>query len=72
MKTALVTLSAEGVQVIRQLATGFPQAYLFVHQSIPMDIDALRFKSIIDLTAAIFNQYQALIYVAPAGVVVRA
>lgn len=72
IKTALVTLSTEGVQVIRQLATGFPQANLFVHQSIHMDIDALRFKSIVELTATIFNQYQALIYVAPAGVVVRA
>ncbi|MEN6331007.1 MAG: cobalamin biosynthesis protein [Smithella sp.] len=72
MKTALVTLSAEGVQVIRQLASGFPQANLFVHQNIRMDIDALRFKSIVELTAVIFNQYKSIIYVAPTGVVVRA
>ena len=72
MKTALVSLSAEGVQIIRKLASGFPGADLFVHKSVRPDMGALHFESILELTAVIFNQYKAIVYVAPTGVVVRA
>lgn len=72
MKTALVSLSAEGLQIITKLALEFPGADLFVHESIRGNAVVLRFTSILELTKAIFDKYKAIIYVAPAGVVVRA
>jgi len=72
MKTALVTLSAEGVQIIKKLALEFPAADVFVHKSVTPDMEAAPFESIIELTGTIFNRYKAIVYVAPTGVVVRA
>lgn len=72
MKTALVSLSAEGLQIIKKLALELPEADLFVHESVRGNAAALRFTSILELTAAVFDKYKAIIYVAPSGVVVRA
>lgn len=72
MKTALVTLSAEGAQIVKKLALEFPGADVFVHKSVISNMEALPFESILELTAAIFKKYRAVVYVAPAGVVVRA
>lgn len=72
MKTALVTLSAEGVKIVKKLSMGFPGADLFVHESVGCNVEGSRFKSILELTAAFFDQYKTIVYVAPAGVVVRA
>lgn len=72
MKTALVTLSAEGAQILKKLALEFPVADVFVHKSIRPDMEASPFESIIELTGTIFDQYRAIVYVAPTGVVVRA
>ncbi|OPY86910.1 MAG: cobalamin biosynthesis protein CbiG [Syntrophaceae bacterium PtaU1.Bin231] len=72
MKTALITLSAEGAAILRKLAAGLPEANCFVHKDVPGEYDAVRFESIIALTADIFNRHNGLIYIAPCGVVVRA
>jgi len=72
MKTALVTLSAEGFAILRKLATGLPDTYCYIHKDVPGNYEADRFESIIALTANIFGRYKDLIYVAPCGVVVRA
>ncbi len=72
MKTALVTLSAEGLPIIEKLAVEFPGADLFAHESVVADSAVSHFTSILELTAAIFDKYKAIVYVAPSGVVVRA
>jgi len=72
MKTALITLSAEGAAVLRKLAAGLPDATCCIHRDVPGDFNAVRFGSIIALTADIFGRHDGLIYVAPCGVVVRA
>lgn len=72
MKTALITLSAEGAAVLMKLAAGLPDAHCFVHKDVPGEYEAGRFESIITLTADIFSRHDGLIYAAPCGVVVRA
>lgn len=72
MKTALVTLSAEGLPIIKKLALEFSGADLFAHEIAGMDADVSCFTSILELTANIFIKYKAIVYVAPSGVVVRA
>lgn len=73
MKTALITLSAEGLALLQRIRSHEPEADLYVHQSVPDLPDGARsFSAIIPLTAEIFHCYQELVYAAPAGVVVRA
>lgn len=72
MTTAMITLSAEGTQILKKLALEFPGTDVFVHKSVTPGMEASPFESILELTAAIFERYKAIIYVAPAGVVVRA
>lgn len=72
MKTALVTLSAEGLPIIKKLALEFPGADLFAHESVSTDSAVSHFTSILELTANIFDKHEAIVYVAPSGVVVRA
>ncbi|MDY0300235.1 MAG: cobalamin biosynthesis protein [Trichlorobacter sp.] len=73
MKTALITLSVEGVTLLQKIRSHEPQADLYVHHVVPELPDgAIRFQAIIPLTAEIFNSYDELVYAVPAGVVVRA
>lgn len=72
MKTALVTLSAEGAAILRKLAADIKDTDLYIHRYVPGKHSAGRFESIVALTADIFSRYQAFIYAAPCGVVVRA
>lgn len=72
MKTALVTLSAEGAEILRKLAAAMDDADVYVHNQVPGKHSAERFESIVALTENIFKHHQALIYAAPCGVVVRA
>jgi cobalt-precorrin 5A hydrolase len=72
MKTALITLSAEGAAIIAKLAAGLPGADRYIHRDVPGESGAKRFESIVALTADLFGRYDGLVYVAPCGVVVRA
>ncbi len=72
MKTALVTLSAEGVRLLAPLTGRLPEAQLFVHESVRTAPAAERFAKIADLTATLFPICRGLVYAAPCGVVVRA
>lgn len=57
---------------MRKLAADLKNTDLYVHRYVTGRYSAGRFESIVALTADIFNRYEALIYVAPCGVVVRA
>jgi cobalt-precorrin 5A hydrolase len=72
MKTAFITLSEEGAALIPRLRQEFAGINCFVHESVTTAEECNRFARIVDLTAEIFSCYQALVYAAPCGVVVRA
>ncbi len=72
MKVALISLSSEGMHVIRRLAASLPEACVYLHESVGEEHDAARFSSIVQLTREIFHSYEWLVYIAPCGVVVRA
>ena len=77
MKTALITLSAEGARLLSPLAGRLPEARLFVHESVRHERgreapEGERFSKIADLTASLFLVCRELVYAAPCGVVVRA
>jgi len=73
MKTALITLSAEGLALLQRIRDHEPEDDLYVHQAVPdLPDGACSFSAIIPLTAEIFGRYRELVYAAPTGVVVRA
>lgn len=72
MKTAIVTLSAEGVRIMETLRAGLDGASVFVHEKVEGRGDGTSFASIMALTRDLFPQYERLIFIAPCGAVVRA
>ncbi len=87
MKIALISLSDAGALVAARLAaklgTGSeagssPTCEIFLHAGVTIDeetsrgLSPKRFDRIADLTRELFSQVQGLVYIAPAGVVVRA
>ena len=82
MKTALITLSAEGARLLSPLTGRLPEARLFIHESVRCKSvqhdsgreapEAESFSKIADLTALLFPICRELVYAAPCGVVVRA
>ena len=68
---ALVTLSGVGARIARTLAAHLPETAIFLHNSVNIEENGERFDSIFELTARIFNQVKAIVYIAPAGVAVR-
>lgn len=72
MRIGLVTLSAEGAQVIARLAEALAGAELFVHASVPGPVQATRFQRLADVCGDLFGTHRALVFVAPCGAVVRA
>jgi cobalt-precorrin 5A hydrolase len=74
VKIAIITLSNEGAQLAARLAAAWQDGDVFLHAGVPAATlpQAQRFDRIVDLTQAIFVSYAGLIYIAPAGVVVRA
>lgn len=72
MNIALISLSPEGAEVLKPLAAAFPESRLFLHDSVAGEWAGERFTGLMTLTGEIFSQYQALIYAAPCGAVVRA
>jgi len=72
VKVALITLSPEGTRLADQLAANLPDATVYRHEKLPPLPGVRNFGSIMDLTAEIFLSYNALVYIAPCGVAVRA
>jgi cobalt-precorrin 5A hydrolase len=72
VKTAIVTLSAEGVRIAETLRAGLGGASVFVHEKVEGRGDGTPFASIMALTRDLFPQYERLIFIAPCGAVVRA
>jgi cobalt-precorrin 5A hydrolase len=68
---AFITLSDVGARIARILAARLPETGIFLHDSIDVEEKGERFDSIFDLTARIFKQVKAIVYIAPAGVAVR-
>jgi cobalt-precorrin 5A hydrolase len=69
---ALISLSAAGAQIAAELAAALPDARLYVHDSVDASIPAERFSRTFDLVAQIFGTADALVFIAPCGVAVRA
>lgn len=73
MSTAFLTLSEPGARVVRALLPSFPDARVFLHASVALDISgAIRFERIADAASEVFSQVAGLVFVAPTGVAVRA
>ncbi len=71
MKLALISLSWEGATLAFRLQKALPEGEVFLHRQVPSKLPAKRFDSILALTEEIFPQYEGLIYIMPAGVVIR-
>ncbi len=71
MNTALVTLSDTGLCMARSLKAYLPEAKVFVHQNSHPGPGEEGFSSLFEVTSALFSRFRALIYFAPAGVLVR-
>jgi cobalt-precorrin 5A hydrolase len=69
---ALISLSAAGAQIAAELAAALPAPRLYVHDSVDLPIPAERFSRTFDLVAQIFGTADALVFIAPCGVAVRA
>ncbi|HSQ41609.1 MAG TPA: cobalamin biosynthesis protein [Fibrobacteraceae bacterium] len=67
---ALVTFSSSGRMVAERLLLTWPQARLFLHQS--LDSGPQSFVRVFDLVAQRFHDFQGWIFVGPCGVAVRA
>ena len=72
MKIALVSLSDAGARVAQRLSGVLGPCDVFLHVDVKEMPGAARFDRIVDLTQEIFLEYEGLVYVAPAGLVVRA
>jgi len=71
MKTAFVTLSDPGALIVQQLVGVFPDAQVFLHETVNEVFAGERFNGIVALTKKIFNEFDCIVYIAPCGVVVR-
>ncbi len=71
MKTAFITLSREGSQLIPHFKREFGDIDCYLHKNVAAIGNSQSFAHISELTHEIFPLYRALIYAAPCGVVVR-
>jgi cobalt-precorrin 5A hydrolase len=72
VKIALISLSNYGARLAAQLAARWEPCDVFLHRSVTELPEARRFERLLDLTHDLFPLYQGLVYMAPAGAVVRA
>jgi precorrin-4/cobalt-precorrin-4 C11-methyltransferase len=78
MKLALISLSDAGARLLERLTQGLGgqarplNGDVFLHAGVRELPAAARFEHVAELTREIFSRYEGLVYVAPAGVVVRA
>jgi cobalt-precorrin 5A hydrolase len=70
---ALVTLSANGLAVARQLAGGFTNCDVYVHTGVVEKANGdISFDRVAALTASLFQKKSDIIFILPTGVAVRA
>jgi len=72
VKIAVITLSCQGARLAGRMLEDFPEANIFLHESVPIFGKASTFKSTMSITEKIFPEYKGLVYIAPCGVAVRA
>jgi cobalt-precorrin 5A hydrolase len=72
MKIAIVSLSEAGARIAARLAPNWEHCDVYLRTVSAALPHAIRFDRVRELTREIFSLYHGLIYVAPAGVVVRA
>lgn len=71
MKIAIITLSAEGARLMARLQKAFPTAAAYVHEKVPSPQVGKPFSRMADLTAEVYKSFDALVFIAPCGAVVR-
>jgi cobalt-precorrin 5A hydrolase len=71
MKTAVITFSAEGLNVMQVISAGM-DVEQYLHHAIAAPEGVHSFERVYELTEEIFNKCSGLVYIAPCGVVVRA
>jgi cobalt-precorrin 5A hydrolase len=74
MNIAIITLSNEGTQIAARLAAAWPGCEVFLHANVTENVlpEAKRFQRLLEVTQEVFPFYAGLVYIAPAGAVVRA
>jgi cobalt-precorrin 5A hydrolase len=72
VKIAVVTLSNEGARVAARLWPHWAQCQVFVHAGVEELPQAVRFQRVMELVPELFDQYEGLVFIAPAGLAVRA
>jgi cobalt-precorrin 5A hydrolase len=72
MSIALISLSAEGLNIARRLAPHFRDVAIYVHDSVEGAAEFHRFSKVADLTRDLFGRCRGLVYIMPSGVAVRA
>jgi len=72
MNIAVLTLSHEGALLAECLKSKLANCRVYVHENVQGFSTATPFSSITELTAAIFDEYSGIVYIAPCGVAVRA
>ncbi|HCS76824.1 MAG TPA: cobalamin biosynthesis protein CbiG [Syntrophaceae bacterium] len=73
MSVALITLSQEGLLIADALTAKMNETRIFVHGGVPNAPPlAEPFDGILELTARIFGNFDALVFITPCGVAVRA
>lgn len=72
MKTAIITLSPEGVALADILSERMGSATVYIHDNVTGSFKGRRFASIEGLTKELFTRYRSLVYIAPCGIAVRA
>lgn len=71
MRLALITLSNEGARVVARLSQRWPEARAFAFESVAGLPGAQRFTRVMELTQQLVAAFDALVFVAPAGLVIR-
>lgn len=73
MRIALVTLSAQGARLLRNIQKSFPEADVFISEAAgAVEGRCKRFSGVAELTKRLWGEYDGIVYAAPAGAVVRA
>ena len=72
MSIALVSLSAEGLNIARRLAPHLPEAEIHMHECVGQAPDAKPFTGVMPLTRELFGRCRGIVYIMPSGVAVRA
>ncbi len=72
MKIAVISLSNEGARIAARLANRWQVCEVFLHGSVTEMPQVRRFDRIAELAPEIFPLVEGLVFIAPAGVVVRA